>query len=1146
MYKDVTTVKHNKVVCTVSFKNIIRYHINCNCCAIETVTNSIDGSTDEADSSNNISVKMNLSNTKSIHNSLRFIALPLDNSQACETKECLIWNGDITCNILGIEMLLCNDSIYIIAILSNGNIQFIELSLSSWVIKTIFAIANPFKYDSRIFRASILFVEACNRLFITINGVVYVSSNVLNTKGYIEADISLHFVSTGDHYTSDSTGQISVIVRHGKLYKAIRSDTLDVVYDNVQLSTKPADKGSNVGLILTCIDCLTNLKTIKYLELSISSDNKYELIIGWELVLTTAYVAVHVPHGSLVHLKSNIFYIGVNRTLYVCNHDGVKYEIKINGEGTIKGLLSFTDNLQQTCLVISLCNGAYVTYKFPLTYPTSNTLIPSEIYRSSMRPLVTSMCGIDITTHTTLSMIPYSMYMKNLGHNNSLFIDILCYHHDIGIQVQTIAISSEYNAMNSDPNASESGILTAHSCSSGILTNSQNALNITRNKKLYSCVDKYYYNGLKNEELSYLYLVHDGYSHDITDSYVLDAILNINQYKIYAAVSGNNIEVILSSRIQNISSSMTIPVLPLNTKQSSWTPDNSKLDTIKVDTKLITDEWTVNFYPFTNGYIQICSNKMNVKGRVVPYALLNIPSIVDINMSEIIVLQSTHYLLLHSQLNKYIYVVSIDTNLDGAILLIETILNEDEVSSLSQSFSRIADRIYFGKCNWNNTNLSLYAFNEKKCETVVTIDYSEMLPSGLDDVVVQHQYLVYEQNVSKHSVDIVCSSNSGVIFIIRFNTDTRVYRLLNVFILSIGIVKHISFLTNHSMYINGYNTDVILSIDNDSWHFEEVNIPSYENNGQVVCLPSNSPDKNYMIWLQQVENNVVHLQMGILNTRATMMNVYKRTAIPGRLRTMELIHEESYPMLPLFSLVSWSNGYGLFNTCNLKCIWKVSDPLLLAAGTGLSPSRHLPVPTDITSYIDIFTVHGATNNDSIIITSKRLSYDNNGFNSATVYGQYQHYFMNDYTKHHLYINTSSNVANTKSPGVLVLATSTNMLIVVGWRLASKVLKLSCLGTISDSNGDIVDMKYYRHNSVVYVLVSRVECGIDVYRLSDTTSPLHHIKNIVVSSCACKAPNISDNSTDIHNYDKENYILYISKGQYVMLTAVDTVINHIIQ
>ncbi len=1145
MYKDIAAVKHNTLICTVSFKNIIGYNDNCNCCAIETVTNNIEGSNVEADFSNNMSVKISLSNTKSIHNSLRFIALPLDNTHACEIKECLIWNGDIACNILGIEMILCNDSIYIIAILSNGNLQFIELSLSSWSIKTIFSISNPFKYDARIYCASILFIEAYNLLCITINGVIYVSSNVLNTKGMIDADISLHFVSTGDHNTSDTTGHISVIVRHGKLYKAIRSDTSDIVHDNVQLSTKPAEKGSNVGLILTSIDCLTTLKTIKYLELTISNDAKYELIIGWELVLTTAYVTVHVPHGSLVHLKSNIFYIGINKTLYICNQDGVKYEIKMNGEGTIKGLLSFTDNLQQTGVVISLCNGAYVTYKFPLTYPTSNTLIPSEIYRSSMRPLVTSVCGVDSIVHSTLSMIPYSTYMKTLGHNNSLFIDILCYHHDIGIQVQTIAISSEYNAMSNDPNASENGLLTAYSCTSGILTNAQNALNITKNKKLYSCVDKYYYNGLKNEELSYLYLVDDGYSYDITESYVLDAVLNINQYKIYAAVSGNNIEVILSSRIQKISSLVTIPILPLHTKQS-WTPDDSDLDTIKVDTKLITDEWTVNFYPLPNGYIQIGSNRMNVKGKVVSYTLLNIPRVVDINMSAIIVSKGMYYLLLHSLLNKYIYVVSINSNLDSEPSLIDTILSEDEVSSLSQCFNHIADSVYFGKCNWNNTHLSLYMFNANKCEPIVTIDYSEMLPSGLDGVVVQHQCLVYDQDVSKQSVDIVCGSNSGVVFIIRFNTDSRVYRLLNVFHLSIGIVKHISFLTGRSIYINGYNTDTILSIDNDLWNFEEVNTPFYENTGQVVCLPSNSPDKSYVIWLQQEENNVICLQKGVLKTRATQTKVYKRTAIPGRLRTMELIHEESFPTLPLFSLVSWSNGYGLFNTYSLKCIWKVNDPLLFAAGTGLSPSRYLPVPTDITSYIDIFTVHGAPNNDSIIITSKRLSYDNNEFNSATVYGQYQHYFKNDYTKHHLYINTSSNIANTKSPGVLVLATATNELIVVGWKLTNKVLELCCLGSLSGNNGDIANMKYYRHNSGIYVLVSRVECGIDVYHLDDTTNPLQHIKNISISSCSCASPHRADNSNNVHNYDKENYILYIPKGQYVMLIAVDTVMNHIIQ
>ena len=399
--------------------------------------------------------------------------------------------------------------------------------------------------------------------------------------GTIETNHSLNFISTGDNINPDTTGLLNIIVKYGKSYKSVRGDTLDILYDNAQLATK--SNGGYTGLILTATDCLTNLKTIKYFELSIPNDSKYELIIAWELILTTTYVTVHVPNESIALSKSNIFYIGANKTLYICNQGGVKYKINISHEGTTKGLLNFTDNLQQTCLLVSLSSGTYLTYKFPLTYPTSSTLIPSEIYECCMQSLTPSMDAV--LTH---SMLPYSTYIKLLGYNNvtsyGLYINILCYHHCIGIQTQTMAISSEYSVTKREPGK----VLTSYSCDTGILTNSQNVLKITKNKKLYSYIDKDYSNGLKNEEMSYIYLEDNGYTYSTIDSYALDTTLDVGLYKLYAIAGNSSIEIILSSRILNISSSITISTLPPSMKQSSWTADENTVD-VSVLSKLITD-----------------------------------------------------------------------------------------------------------------------------------------------------------------------------------------------------------------------------------------------------------------------------------------------------------------------------------------------------------------------------------------------------------------------------------------------------------------------------------------------------------------------------------------------------------------------------
>lgn len=938
----------------------------------------------------------------------------------------------------------------------------------------------------------------------------------------------------------DTTGLLNIIVKYGKSYKSVRGDTLDILYDNAQLATK--SNGGYTGLILTATDCLTNLKTIKYFELSIPNNSKYELIIAWELILTTTYVTVHVPNESTALSKSNIFYIGANKTLYICNQDGVKYKINISHEGTIKGLLNFTDNLQQTCLLVSLSSGTYLTYKFPLTYPTSSTLIPSEIYECCMQSLTPSIDAV--LTH---SMLPYSTYIKLLGYNNSLYINILCYHHCIGIQTQTMAISSEYSVTKR-----ESGkVLTSYSCDTGILTNSQNELKITKNKKLYSYIDKDYSNGLKNEEMSYLYLEDNGYTYSTIDSYALDTTLDVGLYKLYAITGNSSIELIISSRILNISSSITISTLPPSMKQSSWTADENTVD-VSVLSKLITDEYTVNFYPLENGYVQICSNKINLNGRVMPYSLLSLPSAVAISTSACMLSRNKFYLLLHNSLDKYIYVVAVNSSLTGEPVLVDIIRNEDDVSSLSVCYIQLPVLTYFSKCNWNNSELSLYTLNGStdKITTVISINYSEILPTMLADIVVQHQHVIYEQGKHENSIDIVCSCNTGVVFIIRINPDTRVHRLLHLFPLSVGIIKQVSFLTPNSIYLNGYNSDVLFRRENEVWDFDEVSTPSHESNGPVISLPSSNGDRNCILWLQQEPNNSACLQKGWLNTKVTQKTVCKRIAVPGRFRNMELIHEDNHPKVPLFSLVSWTNGYGIFHTYNLKCVWHTDDESLVAAGIGLSPSRYLPAPNNITSYIDIFTLHAARSNDLIVVTSKRLSYDDNGFNCATVYGQYKHHLQGEYIKFHLYINTASTgaavVTNTRSPGVLVLVTSTNSLLVIGWKLTNKLLQLTCLDSICEKNEDIVDLKYCMHDDTTYVLVSRSELGIDVFRLNDTTSALIHVKNITVSSCSCAIPYTSQNTSENSAHDKENYILYIATGKCATLVSVITVISHIIQ
>jgi hypothetical protein len=183
MYKDIAVVKYNALVCAVSFKNIVG-NAPCDCRAIESKANDEGDNNETTSLSTNIAVNINASNTKSLHNSLKFFMLALDSSGSFEPKECLVWNGDIASSILGVEMIMNdNDSIYIIVILSNGDVQFIELSLATWMIKLISTTTNPFKYDARIYRASLVYIRSYNRLFITINGVIYISSNVLDSNG---------------------------------------------------------------------------------------------------------------------------------------------------------------------------------------------------------------------------------------------------------------------------------------------------------------------------------------------------------------------------------------------------------------------------------------------------------------------------------------------------------------------------------------------------------------------------------------------------------------------------------------------------------------------------------------------------------------------------------------------------------------------------------------------------------------------------------------------------------------------------------------------------------------------------------------------------------------------------------------------------